>query len=171
LKLLTYRLANTVGILKRGEAFREMAQIFNDQGNSGEAQAVMEQAFAKNLFTEAREKDSNTRLLEMTKKKAASDRATIGKDEAQAAHLPNGDGLVQIGAAYLGFGQVDKGVAAINAGIAKGNLKYPDEAYMLLGIALEKQKNSSDAIKAFEKVNKDPRYVRLAKLWILEVRS
>lgn len=170
-KAMTYRLALQVGTLKQGERYREMAQILNDQGNSGEAQTVMEQAFAKNLFTEARDKDSNNRLLEMTRKKAAADKLTIAKDEAQAATLPNGDGLVQIGAAYLGFGQVDKGIAAINAGIAKGNLKYPDEAWLLLGIGYEKARNNGEAIKAFEKVTKDPRYQRLAHLWILEVKG
>jgi hypothetical protein len=78
---------------------------------------------------------------------------------------------VQVGAAYLGFGLPDKAAAAINAGITKGNLKYYDEAYILQGIAYERLKNNADAIKAFEKVSKDQRYVRLAKLWILEVRS
>ncbi|MFM2288117.1 MAG: hypothetical protein RL684_1260 [Pseudomonadota bacterium] len=170
-KVMTYRLALKVGVLKQGGQYREMAQILNDQGNSGEAQAIMEQAFTKNLFTDAREKDSNQRLLEAVKKKAGSDRATIANDEKQAATLPAGDGLVQVGAAYLGFGDAEKAISAINAGITKGNLKYPDESYLILGIAQEKAKNNADAIKAFEKVSKDPRYVRLAKLWILEVRS
>ena len=171
LKLLTYRLANTVGILKRGDQFREMAQISLDQANPGEAQSLLEQAFAKNLYTEQRDKDSNQRLLDLAKKKALADRASIGSDEKDAANSPTGDAYVQVGAAYLGFGQADKAVSAINAGIAKGNLKYQDEAYILQGIAYERSKNNAEAIKAFEKVSKDPRYVRLAKLWILEVRS
>jgi hypothetical protein len=171
LKLMTYRLANTVGILKKGDLYRDMALIAIDQGNPGEAQSVLEQAFAKNLYTEARDKDSNQKLLDSAKKKALADRATIGKDEKAAADAPTGDGYVAIGAAYLGFGQPDKALAAISAGIAKGKLKYPDEAYLLLGVALDKQKNNAEAIKAFNKVTVDPRYVRLAKLWILEVRS
>lgn len=171
LKLLTYRLANTVGILKRGDQFREMAQIALDQANPGEAQSLLEQAFAKNLYTEAREKESNQRLLDMAKKKALQDRASIGHDESDAAKAPTGDAYVQIGAAYLGFGMPDKAAAAIAAGISKGSLKYYDEAYILQGIAQERLKNNAEAIKSFEKVSKDPRYVRLAKLWILEVRS
>jgi hypothetical protein len=171
LKLLTYRLANTVGILKRGDQFREMAQISMDQANPGEAQSLLEQAFAKNLYTEQRDKDSNQRLLDLAKKKALEDRASIGRDEKDAANAPTGDAYVQVGAAYLGFGQTDKAVSAINAGIAKGSLKYQDEAYILQGIAYERSKNNAEAIKAFEKVSKDQRYVRLAKLWILEVRS
>jgi len=171
LKLMTYRLANSVGILKQGVHFRDMALIAIDQGNPGEAQTVLEQAFAKNLYTDPRDKESNTKLLDSAKKKAAADKASIASDEKAAADAPTGDAYVQIGAAYLGFGQVDKALSAINAGIAKGKLKYPDEAYLLLGIAQEKSKNNAEAIKAFNKVTVDQRYVRLAKLWVLEVRS
>jgi hypothetical protein len=171
LKLMTYRLANSVGILKQGGHFRDMALIAIDQGNPGEAQSVLEQAFAKNLFTDPRDKESNTKLLDSAKKKAAADKAGIAADEKAAADAPTGDPFVQIGAAYLGFGQVDKAIASITAGIAKGKLKYPDEAYLLLGIAQEKSKNNAEAIKAFNKVTADQRYVRLAKLWVLEVRS
>ena len=50
LLLMTYRLMYQVGILKRGDAYTEMAQIALDQGNPGEAQTILEQAFAKNLY-------------------------------------------------------------------------------------------------------------------------
>jgi Tfp pilus assembly protein PilF len=171
LLLLTYRLMAQVGILKRGADFREMAQIALDQGNPGEAQSILEQAFAKNLYTEQRDKDSNQRLLDAAKKKATEDRASIAKDEKAGNAAATGDPLVQIGAAYLGFGQVDKAVASISAGIAKGQLKHPDEAYMLLGIAQDRAKNSAEAVKAFNKATTDPKYARLAKLWVLEARS
>ncbi len=171
IQLMTYRLMNEVGILKRGSDYRDMAQIALDQGNPGEAQAAMEQAFAKNLYTEQREKESNQRLLDTAKKKALDDRASLARNEKDAAAAPTGDALVQIGGAYLGYGQADKALAAINAGIAKGKLKYPDEAYMLLGIAQGRAKNNAEAIRAFNKATSDPKYARLAKLWALEARS
>jgi len=171
LLLMTYRLMAQVGILKRGSDFTEMAQIALDQGNPGEAQTVLEQAIAKNLFTDPHDKERSQRLLDKVKKEAADDRASIAKDEKAATAAPNGDPLVQIGAAYLGFGQADKALAAINAGIAKGNLKHPDEAYLLLGMAQERSKNAGEAVKAFSRATNDPRYARLARLWALEARS
>ena len=78
---------------------------------------------------------------------------------------------MQIGAAYLGFGQPDKALVSISAGIAKGNLKYADEAYMLLGIANERNKNSAEAVRAFNRATSNPKYAQLAKLWALEARS
>jgi len=171
LLLMTYRLMYQVGILKRGADFTEMAQIALDQGNPGEAQAVLQQAMAKSLYGSKEDLDRVTRLLDKVVKEAAADRASIAKDEKAAATAPTGDALVQIGAAYMGFGQIDQAIAAINAGIAKGNLKHPDEDYMLLGIAYGRARNSSEAVKAFDKANADPKYARLARLWALQARS
>ena len=171
LLLMTYRLMFQVGILKKGSDYTEMAQIAVDQGNPGEAQTVLEQAFAKNLYTDAHDKERSQRLLDKVRKSAAEDRATIAKQEKDAAKAPTGDALVQVGAAYLGYGQPDKAIAAISAGIAKGSLKHSDEAYMLLGIAYDRSKNSAEAVRAFNRANSDPKYAQLAKLWALEARS
>ena len=171
LLLMTYRLMLQVGILKKGSDYTEMAQIALDQGNPGEAQTVLEQAFAKNLYTDAHDKERSQRLLDKVRKSAAEDRATIAKQEKEATAAPSGDALVQVGAAYLGYGQPDKAVAAITAGISKNNLKHSDEAYMLLGIAQERNKNNAEAVRAFNRANSDPKYAQLAKLWALEARS
>ena len=171
LLLMTYRLMYQVGILSRGADFTEMAQIALDQGNPGEAQTVLEQAFAKNLYTDPHDKERSQRLLDKIKRSAAADRAALPKAEKDAAASNAGDGLVQVGAAYLGFGQPDKALAAISAGIAKGNLKFADESYMLLGIAYERNKNTAEAVKAFNRATNDPKYARIAKLWALEARS
>jgi hypothetical protein len=171
LKLLTYRLAYQVGILKQGAQYTEMAQIAVDQGNPGEAQTVLEQAFQKNLYTDPHDKERSQRLLDKVRKAAADDRATMAKQEREAAAAPSGDALVQVGSAYLGYGQPDKAVQSISAGISKGNLKHPDEAYMLLGIAQDRSKNGAEAVRAFNRANNDPKYAQLAKLWALEARS
>jgi hypothetical protein len=165
LLLMTYRLMFQVGILKKGSDYTEMAQIALDQGNPGEAQTILEQAFAKNLYSDAHDKERSQRLLDKVRKSAAEDRATIGKQEKDASAASSGDALVQVGAAYLGYGQPDKAVTA------KGNLKHADEAYMLLGIAQERSKNSAEAVRAFNRANSDPKYAQLAKLWALEARS
>jgi hypothetical protein len=171
LKLLTYRLAYQVGILKQGPQYTEMAQIALDQGNPGLAQTVLEQAFQKNLYTDPHEKERSQRLLDKVRKASDADKATMAKQEKDAAAAATGDALVQVGAAYLGYNQPDKAVQSITAGIAKGNLKYPDEAYMLLGIAQDRSKNSAEAVRAFNRANSDPKYGQLAKLWALEARS
>jgi Tfp pilus assembly protein PilF len=171
LLLMTYRLMAQVGILKRGADFTEMAQIALDQGNPGEAQTILEQAFAKNLYTDPHDKERSQRLLDKVKRTAADDRSSLPKAEREASNAATGDGLVQIGAAYLGFGMPEKALSSISAGIAKGKLKYADESYMLLGIAYERNKNNAEAVKAFSRATNDPKYAQIAKLWALEARS
>jgi hypothetical protein len=166
-----YRLKSEVGILNQPAEFTEMAQIALDQGNPGEAQAVMEQAFNKKVYSDPHDVERNQRLLDTARKAAAADRAAMAKNEKDAEAAPTGDALVQIGAAYIGFGMPDKAADAIDAGIAKGSLKRPNEAYLLLGIARARLKNTAEAGKAFGKVSGDPKYVRLAKLWELATHS
>jgi tetratricopeptide (TPR) repeat protein len=158
-------------VLKKGGDFTEMAQIALDQGNPGEAQSVLEQALAKNLYTDTHDKERTQRLLDKVRKVANDDRASIARAEKEAASAATGDGYVRIGAAYLGYGEPDKAVGAITTGIAKGKLKFPDEAYLLLGMAYERNKNKAEAVKAFGRATSDPKYARLAKLWVLEARS
>ncbi len=169
LQLNVYRLMNDVGVLKRGGDFAEMADIALDEGYPGETQSVLQKAFAENVFTEQRDKDRYQHLLDGAKQRAAIDLAALPKTEQDAANAPTGDRLVQVGAAYLSYGQTDKAVAAISKGIAKGSLKYPEEANLLLGIAQLRSHNAAEAQRAFEKVgaSSNTGYARLGKLWAL----
>jgi len=169
LQLNVYRLMNDVGVLKRGLDYAEMADIALDQGYPGETEAVLQKAFAENVFTEQRDKERYQHLLDGAKQRAATDMAALPNTEKDAANAPTGDKLVQVGAAYLSYGQNDKAIAAITKGIAKGSLKYPDEAYLLLGISQLRSHDAINAQKSFEKVggSSNSGYARLGKLWAL----
>jgi hypothetical protein len=173
LQLNVYRLMNDVGVLKLPSDYAEMAEIALDAGYPGETQSVLQQAFAKNVFVEQRDKDRYQHLLEGAKQRAASDQAQLTNVEHTAEAAPNGDPLVQLGAAYISYGQNDKAVAAITKGIAKGGLKSPDEANLLLGIAQLRQKNNAAAQQSFDKVggSSNSGYARLGKLWALRAHS
>ena len=69
----------------------------------------------------------------------------------------------------MSYGQNDKALATLSKGIAKGSLKYPDEANLLLGIAQLRSHNAADAQKSFRKVaaSSNSGYSRLGKLWSL----
>ena len=135
LQLNVFRLENDVGVLKNPGDYAEMAEIALDAGYPGETVSVLQQAFAKNVFTEQRDKDRYQHLLDGAKERAAKDQASLPAFEQDANNSPTGDKLVQLGAAYLSYNQPEKAIAAINKGIAKGGLKNPDEANLLLGMA------------------------------------
>jgi hypothetical protein len=169
LQLNVYRLMLDVGVLKRGVDYADMAELALDQGYPGETQSVLQKAFSDNIFSEPRDKERYQHLLDGAKQRAANDQASLPNQEKDAANAPNGDKLVQVGAAYLSYGQNDKAVANISKGIAKGGLKYPDEATLLLGIAQLRSHNAADAQKSFDKVaaSQNAGYARLGKLWAL----
>jgi hypothetical protein len=173
LQLNVYRLMNDVGVLKLPSDYAEMAEIALDAGYPGETVSVLQQAFAKNVFTEQRDKDRYQHLLDGAKQRAATDQANLANNERAAQSAASGDALVQVGGAYLSYGQPDKAVAAISKGIAKGNLKSPDEANLLLGIAQLRLHNAAEAQKAFDKVSSSGNsgYARLGKLWALRSHS
>jgi len=60
-------------------------------------------------------------------------------------------------------------VACITKGIAKGGLKSPEEANVLLGISQLRLKNTGEAQRAFVKAagSRNAAYTQLGRLWAL----
>jgi tetratricopeptide (TPR) repeat protein len=169
--LNTYRLANEVDVLKKPDDFTEYAQLAIEAGSPGEAQHVLEKAFQKNVFTDARSQDKNKRLLASAEKAAQQDQASLGKIAQDAEAAPTGDKEVGVGLAYLGYQQYDKAADALSKGISKGGLKNEGEAHLLLGIAQLKSGHKEDAVKSFKAVKGDPTIERIANLWSLHAKQ
>jgi hypothetical protein len=169
LQLNVYRLMNDVGVLKRPSDYAEMAELALDQGYPAESQAILEKAFAQKIFTEQRDKDRYQHLLDGARQRAATDLAALPAKEKDAANAATGEQLVQLGAAYMTYGQFDKAVTTISRGLAKGGLKSPEEADVLLGIAQLRMKNTGEAQRAFEKAaaSHNAGYIQLGRLWAL----
>jgi tetratricopeptide (TPR) repeat protein len=173
LQLNIYRLMSDVGVLKLPTDYTDMAQLAMDQGYPGETVTTLQDAFAKNIYTDQRTKDRNQRLLDGAKKRADADESQLAQSEKDAAAAPTGDAFVQLGQAYESYGRYDKALQALQKGIAKGNLKYADDAQLAMGIAQLKLKNPADAQKNFEKVasSSNMGYARLGKLWDLHAKG
>lgn len=174
-KLNVMRLSTQVNVMKDPEEFKEMAQLALEDKLPGEAQAVLEQAFAKKIFVTERDVSVNTRLLAAAKKESEAAKASLAKREAEARAAATGDAAVKVGAQYLGYGDAVKAVDLLQKGIAKGGIakgdpkekERIDEASILLGIAHLRNNNKAEAAKAFRSVKQDPTMVRIAKLWLL----
>ncbi len=165
-----YRLAAEVNAMRRPEDYTEMAQLAIEQGLPGEAQSVLEKAFAAKIFTDQREIERNTRVLNAAKAQATQDRAGLAADEKAAAAAKSGEADVRIGMAYLSYGQIPQALAAIQRGLAKGGLKNLAEAQLALGIAQLRAGNTAEAAKAFKSVQGDATLARLGSLWALRTQ-
>jgi tetratricopeptide (TPR) repeat protein len=169
--LQLYRLSADVGNMKHGSDYAEMAQAALDAGSPGEAVAVLNKAFTDNSFADAAEKNRNQHLLETAKKQAAADEPTLAKAEADATAAAGGDKLVGVGIGYFGYGQYDKAVKDIAAGLAKGATKDTENARLLLGIAQFKAGSKDEALKTFGAVKGDASLQRIAALWVLHIKA
>lgn len=166
-QLNVMRLAMHLDAMKVGRMYAENAQIALDQGLPGESQSMLEKGFDQNLFTDKATADYGKRVLAAAKTAAVTDKATLAQQDVAARANKAGNADVRLGAAYLSYGDNAKAIEAIQRGMAKGGVKDPAEANMLLGIAQLRSGNKPDAAKAFQAVNGDAMMNRLAKLWLL----
>jgi tetratricopeptide (TPR) repeat protein len=169
--LQTYRLADEVDVLKRPEDYTDFAQLAIEAGSPGEAEQIIQKGMQANIFPDARTKGKAQRLLADAQKAADRDKKTLDSSAQQAALASSGDQDVGLGLAYFGYQQYDKAVQVLKQGIAKGGLKDPDSAHLLLGIAEYKAGDKPDALQAFKSVKGDPTLQHLATLWSLRARS
>lgn len=169
--LQVYRLASEVGAMRRGEDYIEMAQLANDKGLPGEAQAALEAAIAKKKFDDPKSADTATRLLATVKPQAAADKATLPKQAQSVGAGKNGQVDVRLGQAFLSYGQYAEAIAAIQRGLGKGNVKNVAEAQLSLGQAHLKLGNKPEALKAFTAVQGDELMTRLSSLWALQAKQ
>jgi hypothetical protein len=161
------RLADNAQVLTSAAQYFEFAQLAIAQGLPGEAQSAIEKGTQKGVFQTAPEKERANRLLNESKKAAALDKSTLAKQDEVARSKTTGESDVKLGAAYLSYGEDEKAVEALQRGIGKGGVRNPDEAGILLGIALLRVNNKPEAAKAFRTVTQDPTMTRIAKLWLL----
>lgn len=165
-----FRLARETGALRRGEEYTEMSQLAIEKGLPGEAQSVLEQGEAANVFTTPALKELSKRLLASAKTQATADRPVLAKQEKESATNKNGQVDVRIGQAFTSYGQYAQAITAIERGLAKGNVRNVPEARLSLGIAQLRAGNKTAAAEAFKSVDGDEFMKRLARLWGLRAR-
>ena len=102
---------------------------------------------------------------------AAADRKKLDRDEKEAAALKDGNLLVSVGYTYVGFADYQKGISALEQGIAKGGLKHADEAKLMLGIAYFQAGQMPKAIETFESVTGGAGASDVAHLWTIRAKQ
>lgn len=173
LQLDVYRLMNDVGVLKMPRDYADMADLSFDSGYPGETVTLLRQAFAQHAFTDQRDVQRYQHLLAGAQQKAQADEASLPTQRSKAAAAADGNSSVAVGAAYLSYGQAEMAVQLIQQGIARGQLRNPGQARLLLGIAQLRSHQLAEARKTFDSVagSTNEGYAELGKLWILHTQS
>jgi hypothetical protein len=168
--LMIYRVMYNTNSITSGSNYIEMAQLLADApALPGEALAVLEKGDASGTVP-PEQKERVARLEAAFKGRADQDKKDLasGSFAAEAAKSPAGELSMKLGEVYYGFGDNQKAVDAINAGLAKGGVKHLDEAYVYLGLAEQKVGNLAEAKKAFAQLKTVPNMnPKILKLWQL----
>ena len=164
LDVLRLRLAS--GTLTKTEDFMEMAQLSMQQGLPSEARRIAEQGFKSGVLGTGAEAGRHQRLRDLAIKEEGELRAKLETQAAEAETFKEGDGLVKVGYSYVSLGEFDKGIALIQKGIAKGNLKRPEDAKLRLGLAqLQQPKTKQAGVQTLRSVKGTDGAQEIARLW------
>jgi tetratricopeptide (TPR) repeat protein len=166
LDVLRLRLAS--GTLTKTEDFMEMAQLSMQAGLPSEARRVAELGFKSGVMGTGAEAGRHQRLRDLALKEEGDSKTKLAGQVIEAEGFKEGDGLVKLGASYVSLGEVDKGVELIQKGIAKGNLKRPEDAKLRLGLAqLQSSKAKAAAIQTLRGVKGTDGSAEIARLWVI----
>ncbi|WP_394781351.1 tetratricopeptide repeat protein [Undibacterium sp.] len=167
LSLDLYRLKLAVGQLTKTNDFMEMSQLSLQAGYPTEAIKVIDQGYKSNALGTGTEAERHKRLRDLANKNLAESNKGLAAAETDAEQSKDGSGLVNLGYLYVVNGQADKGLAMMEKGIAKDNIKYPEDAKLHLGIAYLQAGKKANAIKTFKSVQGKDGAADLARYWII----
>ncbi len=163
------RLRLNSGTLTKAEDFMEMAQLSMQAGLPAEARRIVDQGYKAGVLGTGAEAGRHQRLRDLAVKEEADDRISLAKQAADAEAFKEGDSLVKIGYSYVSLGEVDKGIAMIQQGIDKGNLKRPEDAKLRLGMAqLQSPKLKTTAVQTLRSVKGNDGAAEIARLWVIQ---
>jgi tetratricopeptide (TPR) repeat protein len=169
LLLDSLRLMRHAGALEDADDFVELAQLALKAGQPGEAQAVVDEGFAKGVLGKGSSAASHQKLQATARKQAADDQAQFTASEAQARKAGDGAALVSLGQALVTANQVDKGLALMTDGLAKGVARQPQDARLRLGVALLTHGHRDQALPLLQGLQGNDGAADLGRLWLLHL--
>jgi len=162
------RLRLATGTLTKTEDYMELAQLAMQQGLPSEATRVVDAGYKAGVLGTGADAARHQRLRDLAVKEEAELKAKLAGLASEAAGFKEGDGLVRVGTSYVAFGEVDRGIELIQAGIKKGNLKRAEDAKLRLGLAqLQSPKNKAAGMQTLRSVKGTDGVADIARLWLV----
>lgn len=166
-----YRLRLATGNMREANDYMEMAQLAAQAGVPEEGKQVVDKGMAAGVLGQGAEGARHKRLADLMVKKIAEAKAAAAANEKAADDAKDGNALVTLGLANAFGGNAKKGVEQIEQGIAKGNLKRPDDAKLYLGLAYLQGGDTAKAQATWKTVKGTDGSADLARLWMIQSRK
>lgn len=167
LSLDLLRLKLAVGQVTKTNDFMDMSQLSLQAGFPVEAIKIIDQGFKVGALGTGKETARHNRLRDLANKTLAETVKTQAANELEATKSRDGNALVNLGYAYVTAGQFDKGIAMMEQGIAKGEIKYDDDATLHLGMAYLQAGKKASAVKILKSVQGKDGTADLARYWLI----
>ena len=171
LSVNVYRLRLATGLLASTNDYMEFAQLALQAGLPAEAKSIMDKGYQSGALGKGDQADRQQRLRDLVNKSLADSQKSRAQDERDAQGAQSGDDLVRLGLEYVYEGNPDKGIALIQQGIQKGNLKHVDDAKLALGESQIVAGDKTHAATTLKGVTGKDGTADLARLWILQARG
>ncbi len=160
------RLKLATGTLTRTDDYMELAQLSLQAGLPTEARSIIDQGIKAGVMGTGAEAGRHQRLRELAVKQEAETKTSLPNQAAEAAGFKEGDALVKVGTTYASMGELDKGIELIKRGIAKGNLKRPEDAKLRLGLAqLKSAKDKAAGVQTLRSIKGSDGVSEIARTW------
>jgi hypothetical protein len=164
------RLELATGAMKSPASFTDAAELAISEGLCGEATKILAQGFTLGVLGRGPGADRHIRLQMVAEQMAQQDRASLDQSLERAEASSSGSALVDKGLGYVGYGQYDKGLSLMEAGLRKGGLRHADDDALHLGYAYVMAGHSAKALDVFKSVQ-GKGAGDLAHLWIVYLQS
>lgn len=166
-----YRLRMLTGNMRGVDDYMELAQLAGQAGFPDEGRRAVEAGFQAGVLGQGKDADRHNRLKGFMDKKVADTKAGFDNAVKAARDVKAGDGLIPLGLYLAQAGKAKEGVALIQEGIEKGQLKREDDAKLALGLAQFWAGDHSKAIATWRGVKGTDGVADVARLWSIYARS
>jgi hypothetical protein len=170
LALDTYRLSLATGSMTSANDFMEMAQLAVQAGLGAEADQVLQKGFSSGALGKGPQAERHQRLRALVTKRLAEEQQGRADAEREALEARDGNALLRNGMNLLYQGQASRGLQLMQQGIAKGDLKRPEDAKLHLGIGYLLAGDNTQAMTTLKTVGGRDGTADLARLWALHAR-
>jgi hypothetical protein len=163
------RLKLAQGLMASTEEYMEMAQLAVQAGLPAEGKAIVEKGYANGALGKGDQAERHGRLRDLVLKQDSEVKAGLAAATAEAEAKKDGNDLVKVGMVHVSLGQVDQGIALIEKGIARGQLRNLDDAKLRLGMAqLQSAKTKAKGIQTLRTVGGKDGTADVARLWAIQ---
>ena len=161
------RLRMILGLTTSPQDYMEMTELALQVPLPGEAKSIIEQGYAKGILGTGADAARHKRLQDLVDKTYADDLKQLPIQEKDAEGDHDGNKLAAIGAEYVSYGQFDHGISLIQTAIKRDQLRHPEDAKLMLGLAYLKAGKKPQAIQVLRTVGGTEGAADIAKLWVL----